>query len=518
MLPGLRSFNKADSTLRMVGNFPSWMKIRRPESVGFQFLEAVAGSEFDLLNRTLDLYSSYLLPSTAPNKSPTRFYEIQLDNLPPTGNIKALAIGNNGSIYRCEYPIYLIEDPTIFLSNPPTRMELTQRIFPSGLVSGIASLEFFYASPTGYLVVRDNSDTIDASSVLFYPVDDQNNLLTLYPISGKCIGLGYVGLGENNLYEIVKPESETVLKRLYPTGVWVFPSGDYLAFHESDFGLVPSGFYYANQSYINKDGEKVYYYAGLNNPYGYNKYNVSHIPLKYDPVESSIKVVDLMYLTASGTPTEIPSSGLFVYEKLLSGQVGTFIYRGYDPGIPERLLPRDIWLSNLGPDGRYVAISGCTILHNTAWRMLPSSGYLDDEVYPHSGSFNYIYGEGPINNIIEFSGGNSTYQVEYSYKQYNSIAGLSSDSKSIDGLSNQDGSLLFVDSEEDWVKFNPETSRSNDKAIRLSPLELRPGTTAKITLEVNSKWKDYWVSPSGTNKTILLKNHNIGFSDDFSGY
>lgn len=501
MIPGQRPSHQSPTTRNMVQQLPSWMKIREADSKGSRFLEAVVGRELDLLYRTLDVYSQYVNIVDSPPDSPTEFWELQLDRPVTSGYITPIFNGG-----PADYKIEVVDTNIAFLSNPPTRMVATDSFVPSGVQSGIYSLEWINGSPTGMIVAQDGVRSIDPSSTLYYSVATINNEVTLIPYSGANFGTSYIGLEQNSSYEIVSPEPSWSLTKKYPNNVWITPTGDVT----SDPGYSP--FY---SSYLDGDGNKIYHWKALNNPYGSGVYNHADVNLTFAPQSGTIIVYDILNLTTSGTPTVIPASGIKTYN-LISGLAGgSWMYQGYESTVPESIAPQEFIDDNLDSNGNYVPVTA-NEMRETTWQILPVGGYVDDEVYPHSGTFNWISGTGDLGTTLRFVNGASKYQVEYSYTDRGHLRGLSSQPKDPHSSAAAGGGVLyFVDSNPVWKVPNIELSESYPIAVRVDPKVIRPGSTVSVMGKFNTRRVEQWFNAQTTNKTVQFVRHNMGYSDDF---
>jgi hypothetical protein len=503
MLPTRRPFHPTIFAGGILGKFPAWMGLQNPSSTGYRFIDAIAGNELELFNSTLEIYKSY----TSIVKSP-------IDALEKLSSIEVPYYIKDHIIYdSLNTPIYVVENSHEFLTNPPTRLQCLDQmvIRPSGL-SGydITGLEWMEGTPSGLLAIKIASDDILPSSLLYYPITSKNNNVAEYPVSGVTLGLGFVGLGKNNDIDKGIIESEWSLRKKYPDGVWITASGDVET-------TTPSGINWVYQSYVDMEtGQKIYRKKLFNNPYGSGVYNQSDVQLSYTPLSGTIVVKDVFNLL-SGVPAEIPSSGLNFYT-FTSGHIdpkdGLFKldawnYKGYESLIPWNELPKSI------QDERTLAQqSGQPLPADLAgivsWRLLPSGGYIDDEVFPHSGTFNWIDGVSGYTNIIRFTNAFSKYTIEYNYRVYDTITQISADPKdAYRPASPSGGDVYFITSAQNIQPIKIETSLVNANAIRIDPYDVRPGTTLFYT-----QTKDTWLNARTDDKTVQFYKHNIGYTDN----
>jgi hypothetical protein len=519
LLPSRREFHPTVYAAGIMSRFPEWMKLRQPTSVGFRFVDAILGNELELLSNTLDIYTTYNSIVRAPIDSLEELYQLELAYYFKDSFIET-SQGDNEDVLK----IKVVENSHEFLTNPPTRIgDAIIALEPSGLGgSSIVGLEWMDGFPSGILAIKRNCDDIAPSSLLYYDITTKSNTINPLPVSGITLGVAYVGLGENNSYEaITQPESESSLKTKYPSGVWVTPSGEQTT--------IPSGINWENQSFIDTEtGLKTYFKKSLNNPYGSGVYNQADVTLTFNPVSGTIKVYDVYNLT-SGVPTDIPSSGLNIYSftsgyyDIASGLnlLDTWTYKGFDSVIPWDILPIDMkrqrtdaGFSGVGPTANLIG--------NISWRLLPLGGYVDDEVFPHNTTFNWVDGITPLynsgiatTNIIRFSGHFSKYDIQYQYQEFEQITQISADPKEVyKSASPSGGQLLFITGKEFYQPIRFETSESNINAVRIDPYIVRPGTTLDYTLLTNIQRQDTWMDAQTTDKTIQFYRHNIGYTDN----
>ena len=509
MLPSRREFHPTVYAAGIMSRFPAWMKLQQPSSIGFRFVDTILGNELELFSNTLDIYKTYNSIVQCPIDALTKLYQVELPHFLNSVTIES----EEGTI------INIVENDHEFLTNPPTRITGPEIIQPSGLEgASIVGLEWLDGFPTGSLVIKRDSSDITASSLLYYDISTKNDLVNLQPVSGISFGIAYVGLGQNSSFNnINQPESEWSLKKKYPDGIWITPSGEQTT--------KPSGIF-DTQSFIDSDtGVKTYYKKSLNNPYGSGIYNQADTTLTFTPISGTIKVYDVFNLT-SGVPTEIPSSGLNYYtftsgyynSEIDTTTLDTWNYKGFDNPIPWDILPQD-----MKNDRVTMGFPGVgpipTLAGNVSWRMLPIGGYVDDEVYPNNGTFNWIDGPSTSgSNTIRFSGHFSKYDIQYAYQQYDNITQISADPKdAYKSASPSGGQLFFITGTEFYQSLRFETSTSNSNAIRIEPYILRPGTIVYYTLTTNTKRQDVWKNARTVDKTVQFYRHNIGATDNL-GY
>lgn len=506
MLPARRPFHATSYAAGILSAFPAWMTLQKPTSIGYKFVDAILGNELEFFNSALQIYQDYNSIVRSPIDAMTNIWQVELPYF-----LKSTSITDNtGTI-----PIQVVETPLEFLTNPPTRIGHPFYVLtPSGLNSNnIVGMEWLDGSPTGSLVLKVDGSEVVASSLLYYDILNRTNSINVIPSSGTNLAIGYVGLGQNSLFESGIIRAEWSLRGQYPIGKWLTTSG-------TVSNSKPSGIIWPTQNYIDLDtGNKVYYQMALNNPYGSGIYNQSDVQLSYFPISGTIIITDVFNLI-SGAPVVIPSSGINIYAyssgALYNGvwQNDTWSYKGLENPVPWDVLPLDyqqaqiaLGLSGVGPTASGIG--------KVSWRFLPSGGYIDDEVYPHSGTFKWIDGSGALSNVIRFSGGFSKYDIEYSYQQVDKITQLSADPKNQYHAASPDtGTLYFITGIDFWQNIDFETSATNSKCIRIDPYMLRPGSMLYYTFLMNTNYNDTWSNANTQDKTIQFYNHNIGYTDN----
>ncbi|HLD91543.1 MAG TPA: hypothetical protein VI911_11145 [Patescibacteria group bacterium] len=517
MLPSRRAFHPTMYAAGILSRFPAWMKLHNKDSVGYRFTDAILGNELELFANTLQIYKDY----TSIVRSP-------IDTLEYLSQIELPYFLKESTIYTTEdIPIYVVQNEMEFLNNIPTRIANTlSRISPSGLDgANIVGLEWLDGFPSGVLAIKRDVDDITPSSLLYYDIISKTNSISLTPSSGIILGVGYVGLGQNASWDEAIPESTQSLRSKYPINSWITISGDVSS-------TMPSGVTWDKQSFIYPETDiKTYFQRLLNNPYGSGVYDQADIELVFAPIPGTIKVYDVFNTTVSGTatqertPTLIPSSGWNVYQ-FTSGYYAEndygelefrqhpWTYKGYDNPIPWEITPKDIQDEIIAREGSGVPIVP-TLIGNVSWRLLPSGGYVDDEVFPHSGTFNWIDGTSGSGNIIRFSGHFSKYEVHYQYRLYENITQISADPKeSYKPATPSGGPLYFITNTDFFQNIHIETSLSDANAIRIDPYSVRPGVTLYYTLRMNTKFEDIWDDARTTDKTVQFYKHNIGYTDN----
>lgn len=505
MLAGKRPF-KSNAILRsMMSRLPEWMKMSiDEESVGARFLNCIAAEEMGLLGRNLNLYSKYININDCPVDHITKMYELELEYPFSSGNIEPQ--DRHGNILN--YRIYPVEDELTFLTNPPTRLaeDGADTIRPSGLNGTILGVEWMHAEPTGMLAVQDSQSPVEASSTLYCYTKTVDNSVNEIPFSGDALGKSYVGLTKNASYDLLMFDMSHSLETLYPTGIWISSSGDSIT--------APTAAVYGYSSFIDPSGNKTYYDRALNNPYGSGVYNLSDRELTFDPISGTVKVYDILNLTPSGTPYEIPSSGAIVY----TFTSGNWSYRGYYQTVPWEWTPPDIQANIIQAQGSGLTITATSGTY-VSWQMLPSGGYLDTEVYPYSGTFTWIDGTGGTDKTIRFTNAESRYQAEYEYILHGNIRQLSSAPRDDHGsVGSRVGTLYFINGSQEYQEVSVEQSESSNLAVRIDPEDVRPGTSLKVILKVNAKRTEQWLNAQTNDKTVQFYQHNIGAFDQFGGY
>lgn len=510
MLPGKRPFNKNQITEAIVSHLPGWMKMRDGDSVGYRYLNAVLGEELDLLSRTLSYYTSYTNVVDSPVDALYQLSQVELDYPFSSGYITPL--DSNGT--SLGFNVIPVNSSLALFSNPLTRLEEDPEntIYPSGLGT-INGIEWMSGDPSGLLAVQQNLDPIDPSSTLYYSIKNTTNLVDLIPVSGDALGLDYIGKGENASYDVLMPEPRWARERNFPMGPWITASGE--------SSTPPSGVSVVYSSYVNEENEKIYFYKGFNNPYGSGVYNKADVDLEFEPVSGTIEIFDILNLTTSGTPYPIPSSGAVIYSYQTPSGVldGIWMYEGYHNPIPEAITPQGVidWVKENNSDVFTEIIPASSSY--VAWEHMREGGYIDDEVFPHSGTFNWIDGTGNLKPTIRFTNATSRYQAEYAHRVADSITQLSNDPKdSFASYSKINGSMFYIGSSGSYQEVPIEPSQSDPIAVRILPTDMRPGAVAKVLLTVNTRRTEKWLNAQTQDKTIQFVQHNMGYTDDFGAY
>lgn len=493
MFPTKKPYHTTYFAENILNKFPAWMKLHDTDSVAYRFVNSIAGIELDLINSYLNKYKDYFFIGKTSTNAISELYQIELPYFLKDKIIK--------DIY--DNDIYIVNNSISLLSNPPTRIAGVS-VDDLNLDNNITGIEYFTGYPSGVLTVKTNKSDIEPSSLLYYRTNTINDTIEIIPYSGNALGIGYIGLDANGSYDILEPESEWNLRSKYPLSKWIDENGD-------EHTTIPSGIVWSQQSFIDlENGEKTYYNKALNNPYGSGVYHFADVELTFTPIPDTIVIKD-RYNYTSGIPTIIPSGG----KEYFTFTSGTYTYVGFENPIPWDILPKDIQ-----EDIIYTYGSGVPITPESAgfvsWRLLPQNGYIDDEVYPNNGTFQYIEGSGGLSNIIRFSGGFSKYTAEYEYIQSEGITQLSSDPKlSKDESTNYESSVLSYIIGTDFYQSIPyETSLTTSNAVRIDPYIVRPGTKLYYTLTANKKVNDVWSNAKTEDKTIQFYKHNIGYTDN----
>lgn len=511
MVPAKRPNHDNPVTRSALGYLPEWMKIKDPDSRGSRFIGAIYGQELDLLKRTALLYSKYTNIKDAPIETISKMYEVELDYPFASGYIKPTDASGNALSFK----IKVVEDQTDFFSNPPTRLQYIDKLKPSGInkrpLSGvIAGIEYLSGYPSGIFVIQRQANPIDPSSTLYYTIDSGLNAINPIPFSGDALALDHIGLKKNSSYDLLQPEPNWSIQNKYPTKTWISPSGE--------INVRPTGITLLYNSFIDvHTGEKIYNRKMLNNPYGSGVYTLADVDLTFYPVSGSTKVYDIQNLDPSGNPTEIIASGTRLYYFASGLTTGIWEYKGYVSPIPKYLTPPEIIhnIEEKSGSGYFTPITPSSLMV-TSWRFLPSGGYIDDEVFPHSGTFRYIDGTGRFGKKIRFTNAISKYQAEYKYSLHDSITQLSAEPRdSVNSTASKTGSLYFIDGSSRWKEVPTEKSRTDVNAVRIDPKLVRPNTSVQVNIEVDSKLTDTWINAKTTSKTLHFYRNNIGAFNDF---
>jgi len=196
--------------------------------------------------------------------------------------------------------------------------------------------------------------------------------------------------------------------------------------------------------------------------------------------------------------------------------ISGWIYKGYDNPIPWDITPKEIQNEIIKEYKTETEIVP-TLLYETKWRYLPSSGYVDNEIYPNSGTFDWIDGTGPVGTTIRFTNPISRYQAEYQNSTYDSISQLSSDHKDeFTSVANVDNNVLYFNNS-DIIRrdINIEPAESDSLAYRTDPINVRPGQSVNVSIIANSKRPtERWNNAKTVDKTIHFLQHSIGFTDE----
>ena len=496
MLVTQRPFHSSTFTQSIMSRFPDWMKLRDPQSQGFKFMDILVGNELEFLNSVLDYYKDLIFIDRSSVTTLENLYRLDIPYILQASIV--YPTDKEGKVLST--PIYITEDMTHFLSNKPTAIRYTNNTVLGGLTGDIVGLEWLDQYPSGLLAVKQDVSDILPSSLLYYDILNRTNTITLTPVSGTALGLGYIGLSENSLYDIVEPSGHWNMEKLYPSGVWITPSGD--VWYVPDF--ISAG----TDSYIDEHNAKFYYQKLLNNPYGSGIYDKADVTLSCNPISGTIRVYDILNLT-SGVPTEIWDTGrvYYVYTS------GTWSYKGYDNPIPWDITPLDIRQAIVAQNGTPVQIVP-NPAGTVSWILLPSGGYVDDEVYPHTGSFAWIPGTGGYGNTLRFDHAFSKYQIEYEYKKFESITQISAEPRNSEvTAAERGGTLFFISNSVQYLPLYHEQSDTNPNDIRMNPKEIRPGTSLYFTAQINTIITDSWMDAQTTDKTVQFYKHNIGVTD-----
>ena len=518
MLPARRQFHSTQHTAGILSNFPAWMKLRQPDSVGFKFTDAILGNELELLNSTLGVYQNYNSIVKSPIDAMTEVYQVELPYYLKTTMIQASDKDNL-------IDISIVENNQEFLTNPPTRINSDPTMFNiglSGLNGNIVGIEWLDGFPSGQLVIKTDASEIVPSSLLYYNIDSITDSINPIPFSGIALGIGYVGLGYNGLYESGVIQSNWNLLSQYPSDTYLYQGAIYT-------GMMPSGLSSSYQSYYDSDtGKKTYVQLALNNPYGSGVYDQFDIQLSQIPINGTIVLSDVFNLT-SGVPTVIPSSGLNIYGYTsgyyqyssdpsitdLQWQQDPWSYKGLQNPIDWNILPADFQKSIIANWGESGVGPTANVIGNISWRLLPSGGYVDDEVYPHKGTFKWIDGSGGLSNVIRISGGFSKYTIEYAYPQFNKVTQISAEPKvQYTPASQISGQIYFITESDLFQPIPFEVSRSSPTALRIDPNIIRPGVPIYYTANMNTSYKTTWENANMVDKTFQFFNHNIGYTDN----
>lgn len=478
-------------TYNVLDNMPSWLKLKDTESNGFPLINAF-GAELERSDQQFnENFNDVFIKTSNPNQVKDLYF---IDSRRLINKETLTASGKYGDV-----TIYVVNNEYDFLNNKANRVEYLRSVnlysgLLSGIMSGVFGIKYFYDYSSGYYYVINDGLAVNPSSILIY--DDNFNR-----INNTTYASGRMDYDHFGVYEIVEPEASSYLSSRYPE--WrIKTSGDVVSDIIVSYSSIPhydppqaSG--WTTKWYYDDDGFLKYYLTALNNPYGSGVYNLSSGHLSYTPISGTLKVYDILNLNQSGEPTQIPATGFNMYRYISPSN--DFTYIGYEDIIPQRY------------EG-YAGLTG-TLLYNTSWFQGKTSGYLDDDVPPHSGTFRYIHGTGEYTNIIWFNNANSKYMLEYDFSKFTYLQDIATDVKynnNIDMLPTNP--FLLTQSNNNYVSVPWEFAKTSLSGIRVDGDYIRPGRDAKITTTLTDVHSQLWVNPSGQPFNLNLYRLNLGYS------
>lgn len=479
-------------TYNILENFPSWMKIHNEKSVGFPIINFF-GIELERIDEQFkENFNDLFIKSS----NPSQIYELYFINKDKYINATEIfASGNNELI-----PIKVVSTDYDFYNNRPTRIhELQDHIFTSivsGSMSGFYGINYFYNLISGTYYTITGLAPINPSSIIIFDDNfNETNRITL--------ASGRMDYDNQGFYEILIPDNSGILIDKYPLYRNVEtkdPAGHIIAFENIDHWTPESASGYENKWYYNEDGDIKYHFTRLNNPFGSGIYYLSSGITSKIPVEGTIKIYDILNLDSSGNPVEIVSSGTNVYE--YTSPSGDFNYIGYEQYVPP---------INEG----YAGATG-TLKFVTSWFQGRSSGWLDDNIPPHSGTFQYIQGTGDLNNDIWFYNAISKYLVEYDYIKYPKLKDLTTTNRYNHNIDLLPANLLTLTEKYNYEgNLIPwEISSTSISGIKIDPDYVRPGVPIDISITLNETNKSYWNNPSGSAFSMNLYRNNLGYTQE----
>ena len=478
-------------TYNILDNIPSWMKMHNEYSNGFQLFNSF-GIE---LERTSEQFEENFNDLHLRKADPIQLNELYFIDKRDHVNIDTIyASGGINDI-----PIKVVDNEYDFYNNKPTRIHSIQDHILSGIasgsISGLMNINYLYNLESGVYYMITELPTIHPSSLMMLDKDFNE-------IDNISLASGRVDYDTTGRYEILDPDDSGVLMERYPLyrlSETIDPEGHIISYKYIDHYEPQPSSGYENKWFYDDDGNMTYHFTRLNNPFGSGIYNLSSGITEYIPLEDTIRVYDILNLDSSGEPVEIPSSGKNIYEYISPS--GDFSYVGYDMYVP------DVYEQYAGSTG--------TVKFTTSWFHGRSSGYLDDDVPPHSGTFTYIFGSGDLNNDIWFYNAMSKYMVEYDYSKFSKlydVTTLNRYNHNVDMISYTIPLVGYADYDGDIIPW--ELSHTNNNAIRVSPDYVRPGAKFDISMTLSETNTKTWTNPSGTAFSVNLYNNNLGYTQE----
>lgn len=408
-----RPINAKNTSRILNAILPPEFKITNDRSSnGYKFINLLYGNEVDhAQDRIEEAYNNSFI-STLDLSEDYSLYEVRLSGIP-----------NSTHLDSSEGQIKIASD-TEFYYGDPTRIRHRGSIpLSTGTIpSGIIGLNYFRTNErgSGYLLGTLNREQKTSYLNSVYPAYRINlgtsfdSVSDIKDYSGLYTGIATQRYGDGSTDEILTPIDSGTLKKKYPltrditdeSGI-VHTIDYYEPYHgwiKDETGTAKAVIDYEGTYYYDSKGSKIYYRTALNNPYGYNNYNVAYLDLRNIPISGTLKVYDIDILDTSGNATEIPQDGktLYYLQSPTTNVIGSGsfepTYLGYDRAIPEDM--------GFGSDmvGRLA-----NPLKTTSWDYLHEGGGINSE------SLQYVDGSGNITNRIKISNPHSRYLVEYKY-------------------------------------------------------------------------------------------------------
>lgn len=489
--------------------------VRDDNSNGFKLVNTLYGVEFDIVYSTLD-------DAVHANRFDNFDYSTDYD-------INECYIRDeiNGDYVYGDGNKVRITNKYRFYSGSPTRVELDATLVVSGVSYGPIGLEYMRTSPqgSGRFIVNLNVDSATAfqqgmNQTVVYNTDIVGNVETV-PSSGYDYGLRTQNYQNARYDEVLVPPTD--LRKRYPltrtisapeagSGMYTsYQIDHYTPYKEYvwdpvDYTYKAVGFntdYY----YDSDTGEKIYYRTAFNNPYGTGVFDTVYMELNYVPISGTLQLWDIDNLTASGTPWEVPQSGLQSYQSTADPYEpsGFPTYIGYYPNVPTNYLP--LGYSGLMPASTYKV---------TSWDYAHVSGGLNEQ-------FEWVeYPDYPITSRIRIDNPISRYLVTYKYKAFDKAKYLST-INSTKHIRQDDGNYIYtIDGGPDElveldVDFAKETKLKGDKgrkAIVFKGTDLRPGAkVTKLEIDVDRKTTPKTLT---SNETLSLDKKPAGSRTTFT--
>ena len=180
---------------------------------------------------------------------------------------------------------------------------------------------------------------------------------------------------------------------------------------------------------------------------------------------------------------------------------GDFKYIGYEEYVPQVY---DIYGG-----------AQATFLCNTSWFQGRTSGYLDNDVPPNSGTFQYIQGSGELTNVLWFNNPISKYMITYTYSRFDYLQDLTTDSRYNHNIDLLPANSFILSSDPPNYQDVPwEFAKSSISGIRIDPDYVRPGRDIKISLTISDSVTREWSNPSGNAFSVNLYRNNLGYRQD----